>query len=95
VQKFLTIRPGVLFPRMRDFAHQNVLVFVLFFVLFFFLGGGPATRYSQGPWADFDEQYAQGCAFWGREHKILYLDPHFPELAPFWGPFLTGQNFRL
>jgi len=30
----------------------------------------------------------------GREHKILYLDPHFPELAPFWGPLLTGlENF--
>ena len=27
VQKFVTIRPGVSFPRMRDFAHQNVLVF--------------------------------------------------------------------
>ena len=28
--------------------------------------------------------------FWNREHKISYLDPHFPELAPFWGPILTG-----
>ena len=28
--------------------------------------------------------------FWGREHKIYHLDPHFPELVPFWGLFLTG-----
>jgi len=46
VQKFVTIRPGVSFPRMRDFAHQNVLVF---FPFFRFFGGGLATRYSQGP----------------------------------------------
>jgi len=26
----------------------------------------------------------------GREHKIWYLNPYFPELAPFFGPFLTG-----
>jgi len=56
---------------MRDFArqiaHQKVLVF--------FLGGGLATRYSQGPWAwtDFDAKYAktrgsaQGCAFSGSQ----------------------------
>ena len=31
VQKFVTIRSGVLFPRMDDFAHQNVLVFFPFF----------------------------------------------------------------
>ena len=33
VQKFVTVRPSVLFPRMRDFArqiaHQNVLVFLV------------------------------------------------------------------
>ena len=28
--------------------------------------------------------------FRGREQKISYLDPHFSELVPFWGPFLTG-----
>jgi len=49
---------------MRDFArqiaHQKVLIF---WVL--------ATRYSQGPWTDFDAKYAktrgsaQGCAFAG------------------------------
>jgi len=26
VQKFVTIRPGVSFPRMRDFAHQKCLL---------------------------------------------------------------------
>ena len=62
VQKFGTIRPGVSFPRMRDFArqiaHQKVLVF----------WGVLATRYSQGPWTDFDAKCAktrgsaQGCA---------------------------------
>ena len=65
VQKFVTIRPEVSFPRMRDFArqiaHQKV----------FFLGGGLATRYSQAPWEDFDAKYAktrgsaQKCAFSG------------------------------
>ena len=30
--------------------------------------------------------------FRGRDHKIEYLDPHFPKLAPFWGPLLTGLN---
>ena len=52
---------------MRDFArqtaHQKVLVFL----------GGLATRYSQGPWTDFDTKYAktrgsaQGCAFSGSQ----------------------------
>ena len=42
---------------------KNVLVFWFFFVL--------ATRYSHGPWTDFDAKYAktrrsaQGCAFSG------------------------------
>jgi len=57
VQKFVTIRPGVSFPRMRDFArqiaHQKVSVF---WVL--------ATCYSHGHWADFDAKYSKtrGCA---------------------------------
>ena len=86
VQQFVTIRPRVSFPRMRDFAHQNVLVF--FLVL--------ATRYSQGPWTDFDAKYAktrgsaQGCAFSGLRTQNLISGPPLPELAPFWGPFLTG-----
>ena len=41
VQKFVTIRPGVSFPRMRDFAHQNVLVF-------FFGGGGLQLATAKG-----------------------------------------------
>jgi len=40
VQKFVTIRPGVSFPRMRDFVFFSVF-FSFFWVL--------ATRYSQGP----------------------------------------------
>jgi len=65
VQRFVTIRPGVSFLRMRDFAHQNRVSF--FWVL--------ATLYSQGPWTDFDAKYdktcgsAQGCAFSGSEQN--------------------------
>jgi len=33
--------------------------------------------YSHGPWTDFD------VPLLGREHKITYLDPHFPQLALF------------
>jgi len=33
--------------------------------------------------------------FQGREHNNLIFRPHFPEVAPFSGPFLTEQNFRL
>ena len=52
-----------------------------------------ATRYSQGPWTDFDAKYAKTCgSAQGRVFsgsRTQNLDPHFPELAPFWGPFLT------
>jgi len=71
---------------MRDFAHQDVSVF----------WGVLATRYSQGPWTDFDAKYvktrgsAQECAFSGSRTQKLIFNPNFPELAPFWGPFLTG-----
>jgi len=67
VQKFVTIRAGVSFPRMRDFAHQKVFGAQGFFSFF----GVLATHYSQGPWTDFDAKYAeirgsaQGCAFSG------------------------------
>ena len=56
VQKFVMVRSGVSFPRIHDFAHQKVLVFLLF-------GGGGvlATRYSQRPSADFDAKYAKTC----------------------------------
>jgi len=65
-------------------------------VLFFWGGAVLATRYSQGPWTDFNAQYAktrgsaQGCAFSGSRTQNLISRPHFPELALFWGPFLTG-----
>jgi len=36
MQKFVTIRPGVSFPRMRDFAHQKCLL-GYFFRFFGFL----------------------------------------------------------
>jgi len=60
VQKFVTIRPGVSLPRMRAFARQIAHP-----------KGVLATRYSQGPWTDFDAKYAktrgsaQGSAFSG------------------------------
>ena len=38
MQKFVTIRPWVSFPRMRDFAHKKVLVLGVFFVIFSFFG---------------------------------------------------------
>ena len=69
VQKFATIRPGVLFPRMRDFAHQNVLVF------FGFLGFLQlATAEDLGRiLTQKTPKHAvplKDVPFWGREHKI-------------------------
>jgi len=89
LQKLVTFRPDVSSPRMRDFAHQKRVSFFIFW-------GVLATRYSQGPWTDFDAKYAktrrsaQRCAFSGLRTQNLISRPHFPELAPFWGPFLTG-----
>ena len=91
MQQFVTIRPRVSFPRMRDFAHQNVLVF---------LGGGVlATRYSQRPWTDFDAKYAktrgsaQGCAFSGSRTKNLVFRPPFPRICVILGTIFDGTTF--
>jgi len=90
-QKFVTIRPGVSFPRMRDFArqitHQKV----------FFFGGGGVVQLTtaKAPGRILMQNtpklavLRKDVSFRGREHKIKYLDPHFPELVPFLGPFLT------
>ena len=74
---------------MRDFAHQNVLVFC-------FLGGFLQLATAKGPGRILTQNTPKHVVppkyvpFWGHEHKIYHLDPHFPELVPFWGPFLTG-----
>ena len=93
VHKLVTIRPGVSSLRMRDFAHQKRVSFSGFF----FGGGVLATRYTaKGPGRILTQNKTKHVVppkdvpFWGREHKIYHLDPHFPELVPFWGPFLTG-----
>ena len=94
VQKFVTICPGVSFPRMRDFAcqiaHQQVLVF---------FGRVLATRYSQGPWKDFDAKYAktrgtaQGCAFSGSRTKNLVFRPPSPRICVILGTIFDGTTF--
>ena len=64
VQKFVTIIAQAFRLRACVTARQDVLVF-------FFGGGVLETRYSQGPWKDFDAKYAkkfgssQGCTFSG------------------------------
>ena len=66
MQTFVTIRPGVSFLRMRDFVHQKRVSFL----------GVLVTRYSQGPWTDFNAKYdktrgfPKDVPFRGREHKI-------------------------
>ena len=71
VQKFVTIRPEVSFPRMRDFArqiaHQKV----------FFLGGGVLQLATAKPPGRILTQNTPKLAvlrkdvpFRGREHKI-------------------------
>jgi len=69
VQNFVTIRPGDSLPRTRDLrAKLHTQKVLVFWVL--------ATRYSQGPWTDFDAKYAniavlrKDVPFRGREHKI-------------------------
>ena len=71
---------------------KNVLVF-----WFFFFGGGfLQLATAKGPGWILTQNTPKHVVppkdvpFWGREHKIYHLDPYFPELVPFWGPFLTG-----
>ena len=97
VQKFVTIHPGVSFPRMRDFArqiaHQKVLVF------FFFLGGGflqLATAKAHG--RIFDAKYAktrgsvQECAFSGSRTKNLIFRPPFLRISAILGTIFDGTS---
>jgi len=75
VQKFVTIRPGMSFPRMRDSEHQNVLLFFFFF--FFFWGGGGflqlATAKGRGRilMQNMPKHAVplKGVPFWGCGHK--------------------------
>jgi len=65
VQKFVTIRPGVSFPHMRDFVHQNVLAFFGFLQLA--TAKGPGRILTQNT-----PKHAvppKDVPFWGREHK--------------------------
>jgi len=78
---------------MRDFArqiaHQKVLSFLWGFLQL-------ATAKAPGPILTQNTPKLavprKDVPFRGREHKVQYSDPHFSELGPFWGPFLTGQN---
>ena len=71
---------------MRDFAHKNVLVFSFF-------GGFLQLATAKGRGRILTQNTPKHVVppkdvpFGGREHKIYHLDPHFPELVPFWGPF--------
>jgi len=74
---------------MHDFAHQKRVSFSVFF-------GFLQLATAKGPGRILMQNMPKHVVppkdvpFWGREHKIYHLDPHFPELVPFWGPFLTG-----
>ena len=65
---------------------KNMLVFL----------GGLATRYSQGPWTDFDAKYAktrgsaQGCAFSGSQTQNLISRPPFPRISAILGTIFYG-----
>ena len=67
-------------PRMRDFAHQNVLVFWFFGFLQLATAKGPG-------WILTHNTPKHAVPFRGREHKIKQLDPRFPELALFMDHF--------
>ena len=66
VQKLVTIRPGVSFPRMRDFAHQKRVSFFWFLQLA--TAKGPGRILTQNT-----PKHAvppKDVPFRGREHKI-------------------------
>jgi len=73
VQKFVTIRPGVSFPRMRDFPHQNVLVFFFSFSVFL---GFLQLATAKAPRSILTQNTPKHAVprndvpFRGREHKI-------------------------
>ena len=76
-------------PNTRKFASSDSASF--FLVL--------PSAYSQDPCTDFHDQYvkwrrfAQGCAFWGHENKILHFDPIFPKKRKFLANF--RRDFRV
>ena len=67
MQQFVTIRPRVSFPRMRDFAHQNVLVF---FGGFLQLAGAKGTERILTHNTPKQVVPPKDVPFRGREHKI-------------------------
>ena len=68
---------------------KNVLVFPVFFgFLQLATAKGPGRILTQN--TPKHVVPPKDVPFWGREHKIYHLDPHFLELVPFWGPFLAG-----
>ena len=68
VQKFVTIRPGVSFPRMRDFARQNAHQNVLVFFLQLATAKAPGRILTQN--TPKLAVLRKDVPFWGREHKI-------------------------
>jgi len=64
VRKFVTICPGVSFPRMRDFAHQiahqKVLVYWVFLQLATAMAAGRLLTQNMPK-----RGFTQGCAFSG------------------------------
>ena len=69
VQKLVTIRPGVSFLRMRDFAHQKVLGF-LFFGGFLQLATAKAPGWILMQNTPKLAVLHKDVPFRGREHKI-------------------------
>ena len=68
MQKFVTIRPGISFLCMRDFAHQNVLVF--FFFGFLQLARAKGTERILMHNTPKHAVPPKDVPFRGREHKI-------------------------
>ena len=92
VQKFVTIRPGVSFLRMRDFAHQKRVGFFGGFLQL-------ATAKGRGR---IDAKYAkicgsaQGCAFSGSQTQNLISRPQFSRISAILETIIDGtENFRL
>jgi len=77
VQKFVTIRPGVSFPRMRDFARQIAHPKGVRLLLFFWGGGGfLQLATAKAPRRILTQNtpklavLRKDVPFRGREHKI-------------------------
>jgi len=70
------------------------------FTQLLFSGSSNELQPIEAPETIFTQKYvrrrcsAQGCTFLGLENKNLTFKPPYSGKPLFWGPILTGQNFR-